>query len=90
MPNGRLSGICTPPENWTSLILELRAGHADFREIKGSDTPDGEGQLQQQIDSLLAAGITVGATTFALQGTQKCVQIHGQPDKSATQGAKGA
>ena len=89
VPSGRLSGIWTPPENWTSLILELPAGYADFREIKGSNTPDGEGQLQQQIDSLLTAGITVGATTFALQRTQKCIQIHGQPDKSAAQGAKG-
>jgi hypothetical protein len=70
-------------------MLELPAGHADLREIRGSDTPDGKAQLKQQIDSLLAPGITVGATTFALQWTQKCVQIHGQPDKSATQGAKG-
>jgi hypothetical protein len=58
------------------LILELPAGHADFREIKGSDTSDGEGQLQQQIDRLLSAGITVGATTFALQGDSK---VHPNP-----------
>ena len=68
VPSGRLSGIWTPPENWTSLILELPAGHADFREIKGSNTPDGEGQLQQQIDSLLAAGLPSGPRHLRCSG----------------------
>jgi hypothetical protein len=42
--------LYTRSVNWCNFIVELPAGHADFREIKGSDCAPGGRATLKQID----------------------------------------